>query len=50
MKEFRGEPSQCYFEGATRALREQVGENVMGQIAKPMTMAQDTPHRGLSIR
>ncbi|KAH1107072.1 hypothetical protein J1N35_010840 [Gossypium stocksii] len=48
--EIRGESSQCHSEVATRALREWVGENVTGQSSKPVTMAQDAPHRGLSIR
>ncbi|KAH1098524.1 hypothetical protein J1N35_015445 [Gossypium stocksii] len=48
--EFKGESSQCHFEGATRTLREWVGENVTSQSAKPMTMVQDVPHRGLLIR
>ncbi|MBA0737957.1 hypothetical protein Gogos_011374, partial [Gossypium gossypioides] len=32
------------------ALREWVGKNVTGQTTKPVTMAQDAPHGGLSIR
>ncbi|MFQ6649568.1 hypothetical protein Gotur_022307, partial [Gossypium turneri] len=45
-----GESSQCHLEVATRALREWVGENVTGQSAKPVTMAQDAPHGGPLIR
>ncbi|MBA0734634.1 hypothetical protein Gogos_018534, partial [Gossypium gossypioides] len=45
-----GKSSQCYSKVATRALREWVGENVTGQSAKPVTIAQDAPHGGLSIR
>ncbi|MBA0776719.1 hypothetical protein Gotri_011678 [Gossypium trilobum] len=33
-----------------RALREWVGKDVMGQSAKPVTMAQNAPHGGLLIR
>ena len=46
----KSESSQCHPEVATRALREWVGENVTGQSAKPVTMPQEAPHGGLSIR
>ncbi|KAG8498201.1 hypothetical protein CXB51_006628 [Gossypium anomalum] len=49
-REFQDESSQCNSEVATRALREWVGENVTGQSSKPVTMAQDAPHGGRSIR
>lgn len=49
-KEFHSESSQCHPENATRALRDWVGENVTDQSAKPVTMPQEAPHGGLSIR
>ena len=49
-RKFQGESSQGHPEVATRALREWVGENVTGQSAKPVTMPQEAPHGGLSIR
>ncbi|KAH1113945.1 hypothetical protein J1N35_007323 [Gossypium stocksii] len=49
-REFESESSQCHSEVATRALRESVWENIIGQNVKPVTMAQDMPHKGLLIR
>ncbi|MBA0740645.1 hypothetical protein Gogos_013837 [Gossypium gossypioides] len=49
-REFQGESSQCHSEVATRALREWVRENLTGQSVKPVTIAQNAPHGGLSIR
>ncbi|MBA0731027.1 hypothetical protein Golax_023373 [Gossypium laxum] len=48
-RKFQGESNQCHSEVAMRVLQEWMGENVTGQSAKPVTMAQDAPHEGLSI-
>ncbi|KAH1047128.1 hypothetical protein J1N35_037912 [Gossypium stocksii] len=46
----QGELSQYHSRVTMRVLREWMEENVTGQSAKPVIVAQDAPHEGLSIR